>query len=103
MVVTCLRFGRQNRKEELRMKTGVIVYLVGKKSLDDSIDFEQAEKKLNIKADRVEVVSSIGGTHDVMDAWWLLTAKGMKSIICMIAEVINRSEFRLTGQELRLC
>jgi len=85
------------------MKTGVIVYLVGKKSLDDEIDFEEVEKRLKINADRVEVVSSIGGNYDVMDAWWLLTAKGMKRIICMIAEVINRSEFRLTGQELRLC
>ena len=84
------------------MKTGVIVYLVGKKSLDDSINFEEAGKRLNINADRVEVVSSIGGNYDLMDAWWLLTAKGMKRIICMIAEVINRSEFRLTGQELRL-
>jgi hypothetical protein len=38
-----------------------------------------------------------------MDAWWLLTVKGMKRIICMIAEVINRSELKLTGRELRLC
>lgn len=85
------------------MKTGVIVYLVGKKSLDDTIDFEEAKKRLKIRADRVEVVSSIDGDYDVMDAWWLLTAKGMKRIVCMIAEVINRSEFRLTGQKLRLC
>ena len=85
------------------MKTGVIVYLVGKKSLDDEIDFEEAKKRLKIKADRIEVVSSIGGNHDVMDAWWLLTAKGMKRIICMIAEVIDRSECRLTGHKLRLC
>jgi hypothetical protein len=85
------------------MKTGVIVYLVGKQSLDDEIDFEEVEKRLKINADRVEVVSSMGGNYDVMDAWWLLTANGMKRIICMIAEVINRSEFRLTGQELRLC
>jgi hypothetical protein len=85
------------------MKTGIIIYLVGKESLDDSIDFEEAGKKLKIKADKIEVVSSIGGDHDVMDAWWLLTAKGMNRIICMIAEVSDRSEFRLTGQELRLC
>jgi len=85
------------------MKTGVIVYVVGKENLNDTIDFEEAGKRLNIKADRVEVVSSIGGNYDVMDAWWLLTAKGMKRIICIIAEVINRSEFRLTGQEMRLC
>ncbi|TET95054.1 MAG: hypothetical protein E3J28_01330 [Desulfobacteraceae bacterium] len=85
------------------MKTGVIVYVVGKESLNDTIDFEEAGKRLNINADRVEVVSSIGGNFDVMDAWWLLTVKGMKRIICMIAEVINRSELKLTGRELRLC
>jgi len=85
------------------MKTGVIVYVVGKESLNDTIDFEEASKNLNIKADRVEVVSSMGGNFDVMDAWWLLTVKGMKRIICMIAEVINRSELKLTGRELRLC
>ena len=84
------------------MKTGVIVYLVGKESLNDEIDFEEAQKRLEVKADRVEVVSSIEGNYDVFDAWWLLTAKGMKRIVCMIAEVINGSEFRLTGQELRL-
>ena len=85
------------------MKIGVIVYLVGKESLDDAIDFEEVQKKLKVKGDRVEVVSSIDGNYDVMDAWWLLTVKGMKRIVCMIAEVIDRSEFRLTGQELRLC
>ena len=85
------------------MKTGVIVYVVGKESLDDTIDFEESVKRLSIKADRVEIVSSIPGNFDVMDAWWLLTVKGMKLIVCMIAEVINRSELKLTGQELRLC
>jgi hypothetical protein len=85
------------------MKTGVIVYVVGKESLNDTIDFEEAGKRLNINADRVEVVSSIGGNYDVMDAWWLLTVKGMKLIVCMFVEVVNRSQLRLTGRELRLC
>ena len=85
------------------MKTGVIVYVVGKESLNDTIDFEEAGKRLNINADRVEVVTDIDGNFDVMHAWWLLTVKGMKRIICMIAEVINRSELKLTGRELRLC
>ena len=85
------------------MKTGVIVYVVGKDSLDDTIDFEEAGKKLKIKADRVELVSSMESNFDVMYAWWLLTVKGMKRIICMVAEVVNRSELKLTGRELRLC
>jgi len=59
--------------------------------------------QLDIRADRVEVVSSMESNFDVMHAWWLLTIKGMKRIICMIAEVVNRSELKLTGQEFRLC
>ena len=85
------------------MKTGVIVYVVGKESLDDAIDFEEAGKRLDISADRVEVVTNIDGNFDVMYAWWMLTVKGMKLIVCMIAEVVDRSQLKLTGQELRLC
>ncbi|MBW2004228.1 MAG: hypothetical protein JRI72_06370 [Deltaproteobacteria bacterium] len=85
------------------MKTGVIVYVVGKESLNDTIDFEEAGKGLNIKADRVEVVTDIDENFDVMHAWWLLTVKGMKLIICMFAEVGNCSQLKLTGRELRLC
>ena len=85
------------------MKTGVIIYVVGKESLNDAIDFEEASKNLNIKADMVEVVTNIDGNFDVMHAWWLLTVKGMKLIVCMIAEVINHSQLKLTGKELRLC
>lgn len=85
------------------MKTGVIVYVVGKESLDDTIDFEEAGKGLDISADRIEVVASMDGNLDVMHAWWLLTVKGMKLIICMFAEVVNCSQLKLTGQELRLC
>lgn len=85
------------------MKTGVIVYVTGNEELDDQIDFEQAARSLNLKADRVEVVSSIDGNYDVMDAWWSLTAKGMKLIVCKMADVVNRSRLELTGRELTLC
>jgi len=85
------------------MKTEVILYVVGRESLNDTIDFEEAGKQIDIKADRVEVVSSMDGNFDVMDAWWLLTVKGMKLIVCMIAEVVDNLELRLTGRELRLC
>jgi hypothetical protein len=87
----------------MKMKTGVIVYVVGKESLDDIIDFEEAGKGLDISADRIEVVTSMDGSFDVMHAWWLLTVKGMKLIICMFAEVVNCSQLKLTGRELRLC
>ena len=85
------------------MKTGAIVYVVGGEDLYDDLDMEVAVKGLHIQADRVEVVSARSSHFDVMDAWWMLTAKGMKSIVCMLAEIVNRSELRLTGRELRLC
>lgn len=85
------------------MKTGVILYIVGGEGPYDDFDTEEAVRSLPIRADRVETVSSITGHFDVMDAWWLLMAKGMNLIVCMLAEVTNNSELRLTGRELRLC
>ena len=85
------------------MKTGVIVYIVGGEGPYDDFDMKEAVRRLNINADRVEVVFSRSSNFDVMHAWWSLTAKGMKLIVCMIAEVVNRSQLKLTGRELRLC
>ncbi len=85
------------------MKTGVIVYIVGGEGSYDDFDMKEAVRRLNINADRLEVVFSRSSNFDVMDAWWSLTAKGMKLIICMFAEVVNRSRLKLTGRELRLC
>ncbi len=85
------------------MKTGAIVYVVGKENLPKNFDITVAVKKLEIDAERVELVSSGSGHYDIMDAWWWLTTKGMKRIICLIAEVVNGSDLRLTGREIQLC
>ena len=85
------------------MKTGVIVYVVGGEGLYDNLEMEVAVRRLDLKADRVEIVSANSSHFDVMDAWWLLMAKGMKRVVCMLAEVVNSSELKLTGRELRLC
>ncbi len=84
------------------MKTGAIVYVIGKEN-DKDFDVKEAVKNLKIEADKVEIVSSRSGHFDVMDAWWSLTAKGMKRIVCIIAEIINGSDLRLTGREIQLC
>ena len=84
------------------MKTGVIVYVVGGERLYDNLDMEVIVKRLDLKADKVEIVSANSNHFDVMDAWWLLMAKGMKRVVCMLAEVVNSSELKLTGRELRL-
>ncbi len=85
------------------MKTGAIVYVVGKENLPENFDMAVALKNLEIDADRVELVSPGSGHFDIMDAWWSLTTKGMKRIVCMIAEIVNGSDLRLTGREIQLC
>jgi hypothetical protein len=85
------------------MKTGAIVYVVGKEYFPKDFDMAGALKNLEIHVERVELVSSGSGHYDIMDAWWSLTAKGMKRIICLIAEVVNGSDLRLTGREIQLC
>ena len=85
------------------MKTGVILYIVGGEGPYDDFDMEQAVKGLNLNADRVATVYSRSNHFDVMDAWWSLTAKGMHTVTCVLAEVADCSELRLIGRELRLC
>ena len=78
-------------------------FLGGMERPDEAFDEREAVKELGIKADRVEVVFSGEDHFDIMDAWWLLTVKGMQSVVCMIGEIVNRSNLKLTGRELRLC
>ena len=85
------------------MKPGAIVYVIGKENVDNDFVMTEAVKNLKIKADKVEIVSSRQGHFDIMDAWWSLTAKGINHIVCMIAEIINDSDIRLTGREIQLC
>lgn len=84
------------------MKTGVIVYVAGGERLDDAFDLEEQIKQLKINADKIAIVSGKWGYFDVMDAWWMLISKGMKSIVCMLAEVNHDLRIRLTGKQLRL-
>lgn len=85
------------------MKTGVIVYIAGGDRMVDDFDIERAVQRLDLEADGVEVVSPSVGHFDVMDAWWRLIVRGMKSIVCLMTEVTDNSDLRLTGRELRLC
>ena len=85
------------------MKTGVIVYVVGSQGKLTNSEYEDLARTLDIRADRVEVVTSSEGDLGVLDVWWRLTAKGMNRIVCVIAEMTQKSQLRLTGRELRLC
>jgi len=86
------------------MKTGVIVYVLGKNEYKFTEDnLWKLSNNLNLKADKIEVVMSGDNKFDIMDAWWKLTAKGMNEIVCVLAEMTNDTQLRLTGKELRLC
>jgi hypothetical protein len=84
------------------MKTGVIVYVVGDDAIEPAVDLEKEVKKLEIGADRVELVSYSAGHFDISDAWWLLTAKGMSRILCSIGQMTDSGRLQLTGRVLRL-
>ncbi len=85
------------------MKTGVILYVTGVGEAEHDLDVLRLTRSLDMRADRVETVVGASACFDVMDAWWKLTAKGMKKVVCMLAEVTNDRHLRLTGRELRLC
>jgi hypothetical protein len=85
------------------MKTGVIVYVAQGENTDEDFDSEEVLRRLNLNADRVQVVSSKSEDFDVMYAWWFLMVKGMRRITCVIAEAGNHTELTLTARELVLC
>jgi hypothetical protein len=84
------------------MKTGIIVYIAGDDDRGPEIDLEKQVKRLELEADRVELVSRSSGHFDVSDAWWYLTTKGMNHVKCAIGELTESGHIQLTGRELRL-
>ena len=82
------------------MKTGVIVYVRNGDSTQIP-DEETALQRLNLAADRVDLVFSGESAYDLWDAWWKLTRKGMHRIVCQTAE-ISGNALRLDGRELQL-
>ncbi len=85
------------------MKTGVILYVVGDEPVNRNTNMKDLVNKLPLIAERVEVISRNAGHFDVHDAWWSLIAKGMKHILCVLAEYTKTGDLRLTGRSLRLC
>lgn len=85
------------------MKTGLIVYVVGKEPADWNADVNVLSIRQNMKADLVEIITTETGHFDVPDAWYSLLIRGMKRIICMMGEFSPSGNLTLTGRELRLC
>lgn len=85
------------------MKTGVIVYLSESEAGKCKTDPEKAVKEMQMKADKVELITGTTGHFDIPDAWLDLTVKGMQRIICTMAQCTDTGELRLTDRKLRLC
>jgi hypothetical protein len=85
------------------MKKGIILYIAGDKPEGQNFDPRQMIARLNLAADRIEIVSRHTGHFDISDAWWRLIAKGMHQIWCVMAEFAPSGELSLTGRSLRLC
>lgn len=85
------------------MKSGLIIYVVGKEPSNWDADSDLMTIKQNTKADLVEIITAQRGHFDVLDAWWSLMTKGMQHITCMIGEFSKAGNLTLTNRKLRLC
>jgi len=85
------------------MKSGLIIYVVGKEPVNWDADYELMVIKQNTKADLVEIITANTGHFDVLDAWWSLLTKGMQRIVCMIGEFSPTGSLTITDRKLRLC
>ena len=84
------------------MRSGLIIYVVGKEPPGWNVELEVMTVKKNAKVDLVEIITANTGHFDVLDAWWSLLTKGMKKISCMIGEISPEGNICLTGRELQL-
>jgi hypothetical protein len=85
------------------MKTGLIVYVVGREPARwDAVSETKTIKQIS-QADRVEIISAQWGHFDVLDAWWSLLTGGMKRVICAIGEFTPNGHLTLQDRKLCLC
>ncbi|MFO7971513.1 MAG: hypothetical protein R6U40_07165 [Desulfobacterales bacterium] len=85
------------------MKSGLIIYVVGKEPPNWDAEFDLITIKKNTKVDLVEIITAQTGHFDVLDAWRSLLTKGMQRITCIIGEFSPVGNLTLTNRELRLC
>ena len=85
------------------MKSGLIIYVVGKEPVNWDAEYELIVIKQKTKADLIEIITAKTGHFDILDAQWSLLTKGMQRINCMIGEFSPTGSLTLTGRKLRLC
>ena len=85
------------------MKSGIILYVSGNAPEGWSEHEEIQFRRIQLNADRVEIITDRTGHFDINDAWWRLTAKGMSMITCRAARFDDAGKIEITNRELRLC
>ena len=85
------------------MRSGLIIYVVGKEPENWNADDPFVQENLMVDADSVEIITEKSGHFDVQDAWWALLARGMAYVSCKIARFEESGKIAFTGRELRLC
>jgi len=90
------------KKENIVMKSGVIIYVAGSAPQGWTEDDETRIRGRESQADLIEIITTQTGHMDIPDAWWALLSKGMSRIICKMAIFGESGDIEFTGKELRL-
>jgi hypothetical protein len=85
------------------MRTGVIAYVMEKNFPFEKEPELAMEIKRHYQADEVQIVSWGQRHFDIMDAWWLLTARGMQRFVCVFAGYGGRGGREKHCGHLRVC
>jgi hypothetical protein len=95
---------RQRQQEEQNvMRKGVIIYVAGDAPQDWTEADDVRVKRLEPDADLVEVITTMTGHFDIIDAWKELVSRGMQKITCKMAVFGDLGQIEFTGHRLRLC
>jgi len=85
------------------MKTGLIVYVVGREPVEWDGNSQLKTIKQTSRADLVEIITETSGHFDILDAWLFLLTRGMKRIVCIIGEFTPNGNLNLKERKLCLC
>lgn len=81
------------------MKTGMILYIAGKKESKEELGSKEFKNQLPA-ADLYRFAVT---EQEVSYYWWELTAKGMHRILCKIVQFDEMENVQVSDNTLRLC
>ncbi len=84
------------------MKTGAIFYVKANCAVEDIEEVKESLRRSFPDVDEVEVALPPGSEEDMWQAWWRLTARGVKRILLRFVELGEGMRLKSTGKEMRL-